>query len=95
MKPLNSNCKITLKIIEAKYLKDADTFGKQDPMIKFKFLGREFKTTVKDDAGKHAILNESFELEDMEKGSFENLILETYDEDAGGVLDFIGASQPI
>lgn len=67
MKPVNSNCYLVLTIIEATYLKDADMFGKQDPLIKFKHHGREFKTTVKDDAGKHAVWNEKFNLEDMHK----------------------------
>ena len=67
MKPANSNCQLIVKIVEAKFLKDADIFGKQDPFMKVFHDGREFRTTTKDDAGKHAIWNESFTLEDIEK----------------------------
>ena len=56
-----------MKIIEATFLKDDDTFGKQDPYIKFKYDHEEKKTKVKDDAGKHAVFNEVFTLENIGK----------------------------
>lgn len=59
-------------------------------MVKFKHQGREFKTTVKDDAGKHAIWNEKFELEDMKKSQNQSFTLLSYDEDTGGILEFLG-----
>jgi len=31
----NSNCKVKLIILDAKFLKDMDAFGKQDPFIQF------------------------------------------------------------
>ena len=51
-----------MKIIikEASFLKDADTFGKQDPYIKFKYENKEYQTDVKDDAGKQARWDETF-----------------------------------
>jgi Ca2+-dependent lipid-binding protein len=47
-------------IKSATFLKDADTFGKQDPYIKFKYEDKELKTDVKDDAGLAAEWNETF-----------------------------------
>ena len=52
-----------MKIIikEASFLKDADTFGKQDPYIKFKYENKAYQTDVKDDAGKQARWDETFQ----------------------------------
>ena len=61
-KPLNKKCTLTIKIVDATFLKDADTFGKQDPYVKFEYGRGGFETTVKDDAGKYALVNESFTL---------------------------------
>ena len=91
----NSNCRMKLKIVEAKFLKDADFLGKQDPFVQFVYDDREYKTATKDDAGKHAVFNEEFMLEDIGKqiklgGS---LTLNAYDEDAAS-SDWLGASKP-
>ena len=40
--PLNKKCKLQLTIIEAKFLKDEDLMGKQDPYITFQY-GRILK----------------------------------------------------
>jgi Ca2+-dependent lipid-binding protein len=58
---------IRLKIVEAFWIKDADFFGKQDPFILIKYNGKEFKTTVKDEAGKHAVYNETFNLFELQE----------------------------
>ena len=34
---LNRNCMLKLKILDLTTFKDADTFGKQDPLVKFKY----------------------------------------------------------
>ena len=96
MEQVNSNCKLRLLIGEAKFLKDADTFGKQDPFMQFKYDGKEIRTTVKDDAGKHAIFNEEFILENMEKAvkGNQSLVLESFDKDPTGV-DWLGEIKPI
>jgi len=57
---LNANCRLNLIIKSATFLKDADTFGKQDPYIKFLYNGKKVETDVKDDAGKAAEWNEKF-----------------------------------
>lgn len=63
--PLNKKCKLQITIIEAKFLKDADLVGKQDPYITFKYGRTLKKTSVAEDAGKHAIFNEKFLLSDI------------------------------
>jgi len=89
----NSNCKIKLIILDAKFLKDADTWGKQDPFIQFTYDGRSMKTTVKDDAGKAAEWNEEFLLEDIAKelAAGGKLRLEALDEDTMS-NDWLGAT---
>jgi Ca2+-dependent lipid-binding protein len=42
--------------------KDHDTFGKQDPYIKFKYDDEFQQTRVAEDAGTEATFNEDFEL---------------------------------
>ena len=37
---------------DVQFLRDADTFGKQDPYAKFTYDGVDFMTTVKENAGK-------------------------------------------
>jgi len=64
---LNSNCRIELIIVEAKFVKDADLIGKQDPFIQFKYDNKFGTTEVKDGAGKHAVWNEKFCLCNIEK----------------------------
>lgn len=56
----------------------------------------EFKTTVKDDAGKYAKWNEKFELKVVEKAVLKNeqFVLSTYDKDPVGA-DWLGAIKPI
>jgi Ca2+-dependent lipid-binding protein len=90
--------KSVLKVIikEAQFKKDADTFGKQDPFISFKFQGHELKTDVKDDAGKSAKWDETFQLPNImaqirDGGS---LTFEAYDKDVAS-SDLLGATDPV
>ena len=59
-KILDKYAMLQVIIKEATFKKDADTFGKQDPFIKFKYQGVEASTEVMDNAGKHAKFNELF-----------------------------------
>ena len=43
--------------------KDVELFGKQDPYVKIVYNNKKIKTKVKQDAGKHAIWNETFSLD--------------------------------
>ena len=92
----NSNCKVKLIILDAKFLKDADVWGKQDPFIQFHYDGRLLKTAVKPEAGKEATWNEEFVLEDIarEIAAGGKLRLEALDEDTLS-NDWIGATLPI
>ena len=50
-------------MIECKDLKSADTFGKNDVYVELKMKDyKSLYTTVKDDAGSSAVINETFEL---------------------------------
>ena len=78
--------------MEASFLKDADFIGKQDPLIKFSYQGQEFKTTTKDEAGKHAVWNELFILKKLDPNG--HLVLKAFDEDPG-CLEDLGEIKPI
>ena len=94
--------KSLLKVIvhEASFLKDGgDLIGKQDPFIRFKYDGKDYDTDVKDDAGKYAKWDETFQfpniLQRVKAG--DQLIFEAYDKDIGSsdllcktdALDFV------
>lgn len=57
---LDKRSLLRVVIKSATFLKDMDTFGKQDPYISFKYDGKDLKTDVKDDAGLNAEWNETF-----------------------------------
>ena len=59
---LDKKSQMRVIIKEASFKKDADMFGKQDPFIQFKYQGAELKTDVKDNAGKQASWDETFQL---------------------------------
>jgi hypothetical protein len=87
---------IELTIVDAKFLKDIETFSKQDPYIKWKFLGNEMKTSTKDDAGKEATWDEKRVLVDIQKAikAKETLILHAMDSEM--TIDAtIGTAKPI
>lgn len=43
---LNRNCVLRVTMIEGKFFKDNDTFGKQDPFAQFDYDGELMKTKV-------------------------------------------------
>ena len=63
---LNYNCMLEIKIKEANFFKDQDTFGKQDPYIQFQYEDMALKTEVQDDAGLNAKFEDEFQLENIE-----------------------------
>lgn len=83
-------------IQSATFLKDADTFGKQDPYMQFKYEGKEYKTEVKDDAGKSAKWDDTFMMENILSlaKSNEQLVFEAYDKDIGS-SDLLGFTDAI
>lgn len=92
---MNLNCALKIQIHEGTFLKDMDTFGKQDPFAQFFYDQEKMKTKVIDGGGKHAVWNEEFVLQNVRqqirlKQEFK---LETYDEDTV-TDDKIGNSHP-
>ena len=82
--------------MECAWLKDADTFGQQDPYIKWMFRGKPVSTSVKDGAGTHAVFHESFELEMISDAVLngEEVVFESWDKDVV-VDDHLGSSRPM
>lgn len=56
---------IKIVIDDAKFLKDGDTFGKQDPFVEFKFGDKTLRTDVVDDGGLYAKFDAVFLLPDI------------------------------
>ena len=78
--------KSLFKIIvhQANFLKDTgDLIGKQDPFIRFKYEGNIMETDVKNDAGKFAKWDETFQFPNiaLQVRNEEQLIFEAYDSD--------------
>lgn len=80
---INRNCSLILKIVDVSTFKDHDTFGKQDPYIKFMFDNETYQTKVADDAGTYALFNEEFELRNLMEPlkMLEAIIFQAYDKD--------------
>lgn len=83
LKDINLNSTLKVLVKEATFLKDFDTFGKQDPFAQFLYDQEKLKTRVIEDGGKKAVWDEEFELKNIMqqiklKQSF---VLETYDKD--------------
>ena len=53
---------LEVQVIEAKKLRDTDVFGKMDPYVVLTYGSSQFKTTVKNNAGRNAMWNERFDL---------------------------------
>lgn len=86
---------LNLIVVSANLTRDTETFGKMDPFTVLKYNGHEFKTTVKDSAGKTPVWNESFRIP-LGQG-YETKLLEfsVWDEDTLS-NDLVGeASVPI
>jgi len=93
---LNPHCYIKLTIDSADFLKDADTFGKQDPFIKVICAGIEYKTKTVQEGGKNVVFDETFELTNVAQEIENNgkLVLNAYDCD-GMVEESLGSSDAI
>jgi len=77
-------------------LKNADTFGDQDPYVRFKYGKGYIETTVKYKAGKYAKWNEKFELNNVKRWieNADKFELEAMEKDIGS-SDFLGSIKPI
>jgi len=87
---------LEIKIKEANFFKDQDTFGKQDPYIQFQYEDMALKTEVQDDAGLNAKFEDEFQLENIEieikKGG--ELKMEAYDKDLAS-SDLLGVANTL
>ena len=75
-------------------MKNADTFGDQDPYVRFKYGKGYIETTVKYKAGKYAKWNEKFTLSSIEKWHDSDFVLEAMEKDLAS-SDFLGSIKPI
>ena len=93
---LNRNCYLKLKVVDLMTFKDADTFGKQDPLVKFKYDDEYISTKVANNAGKQATFNEDFKLKNVfqEIRQEEVLIIEAHDQDNMST-DLLGQTNPL
>lgn len=55
--------KLKLQVLEAQLTRDTEFFGKMDPYCRITYREQVMKTAVRNDAGKHPVWNEGFEIE--------------------------------
>ena len=72
---------LALTVIEARLTRDVETFGKMDPYVKIISRQQNFKTNVKDGAGKTPVWNQTFNIDVKYVG--DDLTIQVYDEDVG------------
>jgi len=80
---------LALTVIEARLTRDTETFGKMDPYVKISTRMQNFKTAVKDGAGKTPVWNQTFNIDVKYIG--DDLKIQVYDEDTGSD-DIVGES---
>ena len=93
---LDKKSRLRVIIKEAQFKKDADMIGKQDPYILFEYQGQELTTDVKDDAGKQAKWDETFELPNIytQVRDHNTIVFKAFDKDIGS-SDLLGATDPL
>jgi Ca2+-dependent lipid-binding protein len=62
---LNRNCKLKVTVESATFLKDADTWGKQDPFVMIECADYRYKTKVIEEGGKNCTWNEEFTMREV------------------------------
>jgi len=78
---------LALTVIEARLTRDTETFGKMDPYVKISTRQQQFKTAVKNGAGKTPMWNQTFNIDVKYIG--DDMTVQVYDEDPGSD-DIIG-----
>ena len=68
-------------MIEARLTRDTEAFGKMDPYVKISTRQQQFKTNVKDGAGKQPVWNQTFNVDVKYVG--DDMTIEVFDEDVG------------
>lgn len=105
---LNKKSLFRVIVHEATFLKDSDFIGKQDPFIRFVYDGKTMDTDVKDDAGKSAKWDETFQFPNILQRlkANESLTFQAYDKDLTSsdllcktepldYIDLLGKTDPI
>ena len=46
-----------MTVVQGNLTRDVETFGKQDPYVRFEYLGMKYKTKVHVDGGKNPVWN--------------------------------------
>ena len=72
---------LALTVIEARLTRDTETFGKMDPYVKISTRQQNFKTAVKNGAGKTPVWNQTFNIDVKYIG--DDLTIQVFDEDPG------------
>lgn len=85
-------CKIIID--DATFLKDGDTFGKQDPYVKFNFGNLTLQTDVIDNGGLYAKFDAVFLVPDIITLKEQSIVFQTYDKDAFS-SDLLGETDPV
>ena len=78
---------LALTVIEARLTRDTETFGKMDPYVKISTRQQNFKTAVKNGAGKTPMWNQTFNIDVKYIG--DDMTVQCFDEDPGSD-DLIG-----
>ena len=92
----SSNATLRLTIERATFKQDADVWGKQDPFIRFTYQGQTHRTSTAQDAGKAAVWNREFTLQNVarEVAAGGALTLQALDDDTLSD-DWLGATAPL
>ena len=53
---------MTLHVVEAKLIRDTEMFGKMDPYVVVEYRGEQWKTPIKESAGKTPVWNHTFHI---------------------------------
>ena len=72
---------LALTVIEARLTRDTETFGKMDPYVKISTRQQNFKTAVKNGAGKTPVWNQTFNIDVKYVG--DDMTIQVFDEDVG------------
>ena len=85
---MSKSGKLTLHVVEARLTRDTEMFGKMDPYVIIKYRTQEWKTGVKDEAGKKPVWNFTCEIKIKSIG--EDIEFTCMDKDVFG-SDTVGA----
>lgn len=80
-------------IKDAVLTRDVETFGKMDPYVTWQYAGKEWKTTVKSNAGKTPNWNEAFRLPIVDQNDTTHIKFVCWDKETLGKDREIGEGE--